>query len=178
MVARTGWWTKRRGIPQETYDSWTVSLAARPDRQSRVLAWATTSDGFAIASPAVLSYGDVDGWTHLGWHEIERGGWEADPGRLTWSRYGGEQGSVELTEPGRLPEVFRERVAASIVLEKFVPILNNRGVLISGRRDLAEGDVEITWNSALGRGLTWQTEGVQAAVDHAISQVRTEYDMS
>jgi len=71
----------------------------------------------------------------------------------------------------------RERVAASIVLEKFVPIANNRGVVISGRRDLADGAAQITWNSALGRGLSYQTEGVRSAVDEAIAQVRTEYDL-
>ena len=58
-----------------------------------------------------------------------------------------------------------------------MPIRNNRGVLIVGRRDLSEADVQITWNSTLGRGLTWQGEGVQDAVEAAISQVRTEYDM-
>lgn len=176
-MAKTRWWTKSRGIPPESYDSWASSLHAQPGRQVRVLAWATTPDGLAIASPSALSYGDVSGWQHLGWHEIERGGWDGETGRLTWSRYGGEQGFVELTEPGRLPEVFRERISASIVLEKFVPIVNNRGVVISGRRDLADGDVEITWNSALGRGLSYQTEGVRSAVDEAVATVRTEYDM-
>jgi hypothetical protein len=176
-MARTRWWSKTRGIPHDSYDSWAASLAAQPGRQVRVLAWATTPDGVAIASPSALSHGDSSGWRHLGWHEIERGGWDGETGQLAWTTYGGDQGSVALTEPGRLPEVFRERVSASIVLEKFVPILNGRGVLISGRRDLAEGDVKVIWNSSLGRGLTWQTEGVRAATDEAIASVRTEYDM-
>jgi hypothetical protein len=63
------------------------------------------------------------------------------------------------------------------VMEKLVPIRNGRSVLISGRRDLAEGDVRITWNSTLPRGMTWDTEGVRAATEEAIAQVRTEYDM-
>jgi hypothetical protein len=50
-------------------------------------------------------------------------------------------------------------------------------VVISGRRDLADGDLQITWNSALGRGLSYQTAGVEAAVDEALAQLRTEYDM-
>ena len=68
-------------------------------------------------------------------------------------------------------------MAASIVLEKFVPIVRNRGVLISGRRDLGGTATAITWNSTLSRGLSWQTEGVQEAADAAVAQVRTEYDM-
>ncbi len=175
-MAKTRWWTKTRGIPQPVYDSWASSLRAQPGRQVRVLAWAKTPEGFAVGSPSALSIGE-DSWDHLGWHEIERGGWDGETGRLTWTRYGGEMGSVEITEPGRLPEVFRERVSASIVLEKFVPIVNNRGVVISGRRNLADGELEITWNSALGRGLSYQTEGVRSAVDEALAQVRTEYDM-
>jgi hypothetical protein len=159
------------------YASWAASLGAQPGRQVRVLAWASTEDGFAVASPSALSYGDEQGWSHLGWHEVERGGWDEESGRLTWVRYDGSSGEVAVTEPGRLPEVFRERVSASIVLEKLVPIRNGRGVLISGRRDLAEGEPRITWNTTLQRGLTWQTEGVRAAADEAVAQVRTEYDM-
>jgi hypothetical protein len=176
-MVSSGWWTKTRGIPRTTYDEWVVSLSARPERQRRVLAWATTDDGYAIASPSAVSYTVDLSWTHLGWHEIQRGGWDEESGRLTWTLAGGGEGGVHLIEAGKVPEVFRERVAASIVLEKFVPILNKRGVLISGRRDLADTDVEITWNTSLGRGLSWQMDGVQDAVDEAIAQVRSEYDM-
>jgi hypothetical protein len=166
--------------------SWTSSLRPWPARQARILAWATTPDGFAIGSPSVLSLGSASAppgehsagaWLHLGWHEIERGGWDSDTGRLGWVLYGGERGQAELLEPGRLPEVFRERVAASIVLERSVPILNRRSVMISARRDLAAGADAITWNTTLERGLSWQGEGVRQAVDDAVAQVRTEYDL-
>ena len=53
----------------------------------RILAWARTSAGFCIASPATLSYGDEQGWEHVGWHEIERGGWNAELQKLTWVQY-------------------------------------------------------------------------------------------
>ncbi len=177
-MGKTGkWWSKTRGLPKSAYDSWAAALGAQPGRQVRILAWARAKDGYGVGSPSALSYGDEPGWTHIGWHQIEQGGWDTDTSRLAWTLYGGRRGSIELSEPGRLPELFRERVAASIVLEKFVPILGNRGVTISGRRDLSHGDVPITWNSTLGRGLTWQTEGVKAAADEAVAAVRTEYDM-
>lgn len=155
-------------------------MAMRPGRPRRILAWASTPEGFAIGSPSLLSCSTSapeDPWRHLGWHEIERGGWDAETSRLGWVRYGGERESVGLVEAGRLPEVFRERVAASIVLEKYVPVLNNRQVLISGRRDLADGGSAISWHGTLGRGLSWQTPGVRAAVDEAIGDVRAEYDL-
>jgi hypothetical protein len=177
-MEKTRWWTKARGLPLPVYSSWHLSLAAQPERPARVLAWATTDTGVAVASPSVLSYDDVAGrWSHLGWHEIERGGWDEETGALTWQHVDQTRGALALTEPGRLPEVFRERVAASIVLERLVPVRNGRGVLISGRRDLADAAAAITWNTSLQRGLTWQMEGVRAAVDEAVAQVRREYDM-
>jgi len=180
-MAGRRWWSKNRGLPPAEYASWSASLALQPGRQRRILAWASTTEGFAVASPSALSCSvsasSGPAWSHLGWHEIERGGWEAESSRLGWVRYGGDRGSVELVEPARLPEVFRERVSASVVLEKTVPILANRQVLIVGRRDLAAGDQPITWRSTLGRGVSQRTEGVSEAVADAIAQVRTEYDM-
>ena len=182
MVKRSRWWSRSRGLPHDTYAAWAASLAADPGRQVRILAWArltaaSSPVGFCVGSPSVLSFGRETSWTHVGWHRIEVGGWDQETGRLSWTLYGGERGAVELGEPGRLPELFRERVAASIVLEKFVPIIGNRGVLISGRRDLGSFDAPITWNSTLTSGLSWQTDGVQAAADEAVAMVRTEYDM-
>src|SRR5690242_9016568 len=114
-VTRTGrWWSRTRGVPDQAYAEWATSLAAQPGRQVRVLAWAATPDGYCIGSPSALSYVEGGLWQHLGWHEIETGGWDRASSRLRWTRYGGQRGGVELTEPGRLPELFRERVSASI----------------------------------------------------------------
>ena len=151
------------------------------------MAWATTPDGFAIGLPGALSIGSesVESgpvWTHLGWHRIEHGGWDVATRRLSWRTYvgegggAGERGGVELTAPGRLPELFRERVAASIVLERFVPLTGDRGVVITARRDLADG-TEIDWHTTLTRGLTWVTPGVRETVDSLVAELRTEYDV-
>jgi hypothetical protein len=113
----------------------------------------------------------------VGWHEIEQGGWDAATLRLTWSSYGGKSGAVELTEPGRLPELFRERVAASIVVEQFVLFRGSRGFTVSGRRDLAEPTAAIRWHTTLAQGLSWQTEGVEEATEAALARVRAEYDI-
>jgi hypothetical protein len=75
-----------------------------------------------------------------------------------------------------LPELFRERIVATIAIEKFVPLMGERGVTISARRDLG-GTGAVAWHSTLTRGLSWQTAGVRAAVDQAMEQVRTEYDV-
>ncbi len=164
-------------MPDEAYGSLSESLRASGRAAERILAWASTADGFCVGFPAVLSYGSVDGWTHVGWHEIESGGWNAETRRISWRTYEGKRGLVDLAEPARLPELFRERVAASLVVEKFISVEGKRGVTISGRRDLADRDAPITWHSTLTRGITWQTEGVQAVAERALDQVRTEYDI-
>jgi hypothetical protein len=177
----SAWWSRSRGLPRAIYDSWRSSLATQPGRPGRILAWATTSGGFCIASLATLSYGDEEDWKHVGWHEIERGAWNAELRKLTWALHAapGEpspRGSLELIEPGRVPELFRERIVATIAIEKFVPLVGERGVTITARRDLG-GTGAVAWHSTLTRGLNWQTAGVRAAVDQAMEQVRTEYDV-
>jgi hypothetical protein len=175
------WWSRSRGLPKTVYDFWRSSLALQANRPAHLLAWAKTSTGFCIASPATFSYGDEDAWEHLGWHEIERGSWNADLNKLSWVRYAppGEppaRGVLELTEPGRVPELFRERIAATITVERFVPLSGERGVIIAARRDLGAGGA-VVWHGTLTRGLSWQTDGVRAAVDQAMEQVKAEYDV-
>lgn len=96
--------------------------------------------------------------------------------QLSWRRYDGGRGSLELGEPGRLPELFRERVAASIVVEKFVALAGQRGVTITARRDLG-ADAAISWHASLSPGLTWDTEGVREAAAAAETELRAEYDL-
>ena len=137
-------------------------------------------DGYCIGGPALLSYVSDGDWQHLGWHEIQRGGWDAERGELSWTEVAepeetGRRRTLPLTEPGRLPELFRERVAATIAVERFVPIAGERGVIVTARRDLSQ-DGPIRWHSSLTRGLTWQTEGVRTAAERAINELRTEYD--
>jgi hypothetical protein len=170
------WWSKTRGLPATAFDSWLASMRAVPERPTRVLAWAESVEGFVIGSAAVLSHGGDGGWLHVGWHEIERGGWNAETRKLSWTQYGGRRGSLELTGAGRLPELFRERVAASIVVERFVPIVGDRGVVVNGRRDLAATSPAVSWHATLGRGLTWRTPGLEETVDRAMAELRAEYD--
>jgi hypothetical protein len=140
------------------------------------LVWARTADGYCIGSPARFSYGDELDWTHLGWHEIEHGTWNSETAVLGWTRHGGGRGSVHLTQPGRMPELFRERIAATIALERFVPLAGERGVTITARRNLEDAG-SISWHSTLTRGLTWHTEGVREAVDEAMARLRGEYGL-
>jgi len=189
-----------RGLPPEAYDAWRASLAAHPEAPARILAWARSDGGLVVGSPALLSvlddapragaeddddgadHGGADrmaadegsGWRHVPWHLVEHGGWNAESRSLSWTLYGGRRGRVGLSEPGRLPELFRERVAATIVVERFVPIRGERGVTITARRDLGEGG-GLSWHSSLTRGLTWSAEGVEEEAARATAELQSEY---
>lgn len=181
--ATTSWFSRSRGLPRPAYDSWLASLRGEgtpgEGRPARVLAWAASEqDGmptFCIGAPATLSSGSEAGWRHVGWHEIEHGGWNDELRQLSWVQLDGRRGTVPLAEPGRLPELFRERVEATIVVKRFLPLSGERGAVISARRDLG-GEGRISWHTSLTRGLTWQTAGVREAVDQALAEARAEYD--
>ena len=49
-----------------------------------------------------------------------------------------------MTEPGRLLELVRERITASVVLQRHVPIAGKRGVRVIARRRAA-GSRELSW---------------------------------
>jgi hypothetical protein len=166
-------------VPTEAHATWRTTLIEVAGRPARILAWApVVDDGLVLLSPAVLSVLREGSWHHLGWHEIERGGWNAETEQLRWQTYGGARGAVALPDPARVPEVFKERVDASVVFERFVPAggSGERGVIVSGRRDLADGPTEISWHATLTRGVTWRTPGVQELADSALVELRREYD--
>ena len=115
-------------------------------------------------------------WTHVGWHRIERGRWDGDARRLSWSGYDGSRGSATVTAPGRVPELFRERIAASIAVEEIVQVGGGRSVVVSGRRDLSHPDGPIEWRMSLGRGSSWQQPGLRALAEDTLARLRSEYD--
>ncbi|WP_375433264.1 hypothetical protein [uncultured Friedmanniella sp.] len=179
--ALTSRFSRARGLPRPAYDSWVDSLSAEPGRSARVLAWAPVrprdgEDQFCIGSPSVLSAGGASGWGHVGWHVIEHGGWNAELRQLSWALLDGHRGAVQADDPGRLPELFRERVEATIVVKRYVSLAGDRGVLVSARRDLGAAGT-ISWHTRLTRGLSLATPGIADAVDLALAETRAEYDL-
>lgn len=75
------------------------------------------------------------------WHEVDTGAWDPDTMTLSLSWVGSVRGLQwtvrERTGPGRLPEVFRERVSASVVLVRQVDLGPRRGARISVRKELS-----------------------------------------
>lgn len=186
-------WKSRRGLDRTIRHGWQASLTGTGISPGPILAWATlVGGGIGIAARGVFSIrsggssepGHPDSspqdWRHLGWHQIERGGFDADDGTLRWSGYDEAEDRVVLEQPGRLPQAFREQVAASILLEEFVSLdpaaERGPGVVISGRRDLGRRDTPIAWHASPARGTTWDTPGIRELADRATARLRAEYD--
>lgn len=123
---------------------------ARPDVGSgdRLLAWARAGDGTWLAGSAAALY---LGETRVAWTEVESADWDRDTEQLRVTEVG-EWGRVrprhqfDLAEPGRLLELIRERVTASVVLQRHEAVHGRRGVRIVGRRDPAgAGSSDVRW---------------------------------
>lgn len=184
----------RRGLDRTVRAQWQASAKAAGLEPGTLLGWELTADdGYCIASVGLLSLGDSDGsnWTHIGWHRIERGGYDRDSSTLHWELYATgddgaaepESGEVRLKDPGHLPAIFRDRVAASIAVEHFIALDGARkvkntepGVIVSGRRDLSRSRAPIEWRASLPRGLDWDIPGLRELADTSIIRLRSEYD--
>jgi hypothetical protein len=117
------------------------------------------------------------GRTHvvLAWERIDAATWEKDDERLLVTllpvdgvasgRY-----AVRLPDPGRLPELVRERVMATIVLNEHVPLAGRVGARVVGRRPPEGGSV--TWTVVVDRGLAPDDPDVQATLDARLAELR------
>jgi hypothetical protein len=117
----------------------------------RVLASAAAADGTVVAGTRDAFYAvHPDGSTwRLPWELVEAADWDQDTDTFRLSEvgtWGQERREVDvvLPESRRLLELVRERVTASIVLQRHVPVEGRRGVRVIGRR-APRGDQPITW---------------------------------
>jgi hypothetical protein len=116
----------------------------------RVLTWCRTVDDRVLAGTRDALYVDEAGdHTRIPWEQVEAADWDRDTDVLRISLVGswGEQRvehAVALAEPGRLLELVRERVTASVVVQRHVPLEGRRGVRVIGRR-APRGHAPIEW---------------------------------
>lgn len=172
-------WFDRAGLDATDY----ADLAAHlQTRRPRVLAWAPVaddSDGLAVGLRAQLAVRRSGAWTLIRWAQIASGGWEPDTSSLRWHVYTtGEEtkaDSVKLAEPGRLPELFRERVNASLVYVVHVDIADTDGVTISARRNPADRERELTWHVTPGERTDLADPRVAQAVERALAEAKADY---
>jgi hypothetical protein len=141
----------------------------------KVLAWteATTSELLAGTREALY----LDG-TRLAWEDVEAADWDRDTGEFRVVEVGhwGER-RVEhrfaILEPRRLLELVRERVTASVLLVRHVPIDGRRGVRVIARRPPA-GNSELRWVYEYDEGIDPDDPTVRLAAETAFAAARDE----
>lgn len=133
-----------------------------------------TTECLALHRPAPGP--DEQDWEFVGWHLISRGGWNAKAGKLRWTRVDDSTTFVALTEPGAIPDVFRDRVRASIVVEQSFHAPGGGHVVVAGRRQLG-GEGGIVWQvTTLGVAKLSNPEVAEFATAKA-AEIRYDYEV-
>ncbi|HEX5018370.1 MAG TPA: hypothetical protein VFX15_12390 [Actinomycetes bacterium] len=139
----------------------------------RILAWADDGHGrLVVASETALHLQRTPpDYTRFGWEQIEHASY--DSGVMT-IELGPELGSASLRVPvgtGReLPVAIRDRITASVVVDRFIPLVDDRGVRIIGRRSTG-GDV--TWRLDVDPSIADQ-ESVASQAQRLLEEVKSE----
>ena len=160
------------GVPAE--------VLARADlpRGEKVLASARASDGsWLLGTRRSLVLVLPTEVARFAWEEIEDANWHQDDSRLAVTgvgEYGRPRPSYtfEMGDPALLLQLVRERVTASIVLQRRVPVRGGLGVSVIGRRSPVGGPVH--WMHAYDVGLDPEDPEVVAVADLALLQAQAE----
>jgi hypothetical protein len=114
----------------------------------------------------------------ISWEDVEAAEWDRESSVLRVTEVGtwGEQRPEHrytIEEPGRLLELVRERVTASIVLQRHVPIDARRGLRVIARRAPA-GDRPVQWVFEYDEGVDPADPEVQKAAAQALEAARAD----
>jgi len=163
-------WSRAPRVPTELRDA--LQLA----NGERILATATSADGSAIvATDRALFVPARSTHRRIGWEEVDKAGWDRDDG-LLWVLETAPLGSrphrftVRVDEPGQVVDAVRERVNATVVISQHVPLVEDRGIRVVGRR--APGQDSLSWTVAVDQGIDVGDPDVRSAVEAAVRDVR------
>jgi hypothetical protein len=160
-----------------------VTARAGLRRGETMLAHAMAADGTWLIGTRVhlvfvppASTADT-GATRVPWEQIEDAAWNQDSSLLKVTEVGtyGEPRpayTFEMDDPALLLQLVRERVTASIVLQRRVPVRDKLGLTVIGRRSPVGGPV--TWMHAYDPGLDPDDPEVAAVADEALVGARAE----
>jgi hypothetical protein len=160
---------RRRPLPAEAAERLGLSGS------DRVLAWsllagggaaAATVEGLRIATPR----GKV---IARDWLEVDHAAWDQDSAMLAIWWVGSRQTTpLEIVDDeGRLPEVVRERVQASVVLSSDVPLPGGRIGKVALRRG---ADGRLVTQNVLPPGVKPDAPGVAQRLERAAAELRSE----
>ena len=155
-----------------------MRLRRRPELEvgpgERLLAWTTAADGTVIGGTRDALYLPE----RLPWEQVEAADWDSESSTFrvrevgSWGRPRIEH-RFTLKEPGRLLQLVRERVTASVVLQRHVPIRGKRGVRVIARRAHGRHD-ELSWVYEFDEGVDPDDPAVRRIAAEALVAAREE----
>ena len=171
---RTARWIGGRHpqAPREVVDA---GLAPR----EKLLAATQAGDGtWLLATRERFCMVDPEGRSdvvRLRWEEVQRADWDRDAAtlRVEAVRDYGEpvaRWAYVIEEPGALVPLVRERVDASIVLQRKVRVEGKRGFTVVARRPPSGG--ELTWSFEFDPGIDPDDPVVATATDLALGEAQ------
>ena len=145
----------------------------------RLLARAESETGPIAATTRHLMLPTDGGFHAIGWENVERATWSRDDDQLVVVETAplgakARRHRIGLGEATSFLDVVREQVQASVVISRHVPITDECGVRISGRR--RPGQRTLAWVVAVDAGIDLDEPTVRAKVDQAVAQVRAEVE--
>ncbi|MEU4602105.1 hypothetical protein AB0F43_03895 [Kribbella sp. NPDC023972] len=174
---------RRTSWPRELTESVTATSKHTGGGKEDILAAVQLTDGNWVAGTRAAVYLPADSPAALrrvGWEKIERAGWDSEASVMhiyETTEFGTPLRATELKidDPGRFGQLLRERIDASIVVQRHVPLAGKRGVRIVGRRNPSATDAPVTWNFVLDKGLEPDQPGIVDAAEAALKSVRDEF---
>jgi len=152
-------------------------VAARVD--GRVLAFVHAEGTWLVGTRAELVVIGPDGTHRIPWERIEGADWNRDESRLRLTEigdYGQPRPSYVFrlpeTEPAVLLQLIRERVTASVVLQRGRLMTDKRGLKVIGRRSPQGGP--ISWMHEYDAGIDPADPEVAAAAEALLAQARAD----
>ncbi|MDZ5623283.1 hypothetical protein SFC88_20765 [Nocardioides sp. HM23] len=142
----------------------------------RLLAWADTTSGALVGGTRDALHLPDREPPRLPWEEIATADWDADEREfhvVEVGSYGEPQPEhrLALADPDRLLALVRERVTASIVVQRHVPVRGRLGVRVLGRR-APGGQGAIAWLVDYDDVLDPLDPDVATVVDEALASAR------
>ncbi|TIC83949.1 hypothetical protein [Nocardioides sp. GY 10127] len=148
-------------------------------RGERLLAVARTEDGLLVGGSRNALHAGAPGeapTASLAWERVQAADWDAETGELVVAEVGtwGEERVVHRWRPvdaGRLLQLVRERVTASVVLQRHRKVVGERGVRVVVRR-APSGAGEPEWFVEFDTGLDPADPAVRAAAQDLLAEAR------
>lgn len=142
------------------------------------LARADSEAGLVVGTRDALYVPTSVGHVRVPWEQVESADWDQD-GEVLRVREVGTWGErrpeylLTLTDAGRLLELVRERVTATVLLQRHVPIEGSRGVRVIARR-APSGRRDLTWLFEYDEGIDPEDPFVATAAESALAAAREE----